>query len=85
MPTRIMQSDAAAERFAEVVTMHRTKPPMSRTRCCGALTNCAGRLARLEADIRLLDKRMAEMVAANPALAQRYQLLISMPGVGRFR
>jgi transposase len=40
------------------------------------------RLARLEADIRLLDKRMAEMVAANPALAQRYQLLISMPGVG---
>ena len=37
---------------------------------------------RLEADIRLLDKRLAEMVAANVALAQRYELLTSMPGVG---
>jgi transposase len=36
----------------------------------------------LEADIRLLDKRLAEMVAANVALAQRYELLTSMPGVG---
>ena len=40
------------------------------------------RLARLEADISLLDKRLAEMVAADPALAQRYELLTSMPGVG---
>src|SRR5262249_2656719 len=40
------------------------------------------RQIRLEADIRLLDKRLAEMVAANGALAQRYDLLTSMPGVG---
>src|SRR5215469_1694531 len=40
------------------------------------------RQTRLEADIRLLDKRLAEMVAANGALAQRYELLTSMPGVG---
>jgi transposase len=40
------------------------------------------RQMRLEADIRLLDKRLAEMVAANVALAQRYELLTSMPGVG---
>ena len=40
------------------------------------------RLARLEADTRLLDKRLAEMVATNAALAQRYELLTSMPGVG---
>src|SRR5262249_20051192 len=40
------------------------------------------RQMRLEADIRLLDKRLAEMVAANLALAQRYELLTSMPGVG---
>ena len=40
------------------------------------------RQTRLEADIRLLDKRLAEMVAANLALAQRYELLTSMPGVG---
>jgi hypothetical protein len=37
----------------------------------------------MEADIRLLDKRLAEMVAANVALAQRYELLTSMPGVAR--
>ena len=37
---------------------------------------------RLEADIRLLDKRLAEMVATNAAFAQRYELLTSMPGVG---
>jgi len=40
------------------------------------------RLARLDADIQLLDKRLAELVTADAALAQRYQLLISMPGVG---
>ena len=40
------------------------------------------RLIRLEADIRLLDKRLAEMVATNAAFAQLYELLTSMPGVG---
>jgi transposase len=40
------------------------------------------RLVRLEADILLLDKRLSELVAADPGLAHRYRLLISMPGVG---
>ena len=40
------------------------------------------RLLRIEADILLLDKRLAELVSADPRLANRYQLLISMPGVG---
>ena len=40
------------------------------------------RLARLKADIHLLDKRMAEIVAADAILAQRYELLTSMRGVG---
>lgn len=40
------------------------------------------RLARLKADIHLLDKRMAEIVAADTILAQRYELLTSMRGVG---
>ena len=40
------------------------------------------RLVRLEADISLLDKRLAELVSADPRLAHRYHLLISMPGVG---
>jgi transposase len=34
------------------------------------------------ADIALLNKRLMELVAADSALAQRYALLISMPGVG---
>ena len=38
--------------------------------------------ARLKADIHLLDKRMAEIVAADAFLAQRYELLTSMRGVG---
>src|SRR6266478_5152236 len=90
MPSRSVQSNPAADRLAEVVTMRR--------QLCDehvAAENQAAHLedamlrrlskrrqTRLEADIRLLDKRLAEMVAANVALAQRYELLTSMPGVG---
>src|SRR5262245_50085528 len=79
MPTRVVQRDAAVERLAEIVTMRR--------QLCDehvAAENQAAHLedamlrrlskrrqTRLEADIRLLDKRLAEMVAANVALAQR--------------
>src|SRR5262249_10097964 len=82
MPTRVVQRDAAVERLAEIVTMRR--------QLCDehvAAENQAAHLedamlrrlskrrqTRLEADIRLLDKRLAEMVAANVALAQRYEL-----------
>src|SRR5256885_8250445 len=90
MPTRVVQRDGAVERLAEVVTMRR--------QLCDehvAVENQAAhlqdamlrrlskrRLVRLEADIRLLDKRLAEMVATNAAFAQLYELLTSMPGVG---
>lgn len=40
------------------------------------------RLTRIKADIVLLDKRLAELVAAQPDLVQRFRLLCSMPGVG---
>src|SRR5215472_17457874 len=40
------------------------------------------RIGRLAGDIDLLDKRMVEIVANDPALAHRYRLLTSMPGVG---
>jgi transposase len=90
MPTRVVHRDAAAERIAEVVTMRR--------QLCDehvAVENQAAhledamlrrlakrRLARLKADLLLLDKRLAEMVAAEPDLACRYERLTSMPGVG---
>lgn len=90
MPTRPTQRHPAIEQIAEIVTMRR--------QLCDqhvALENQAGhledamlrrlakrRLARIEADVALLDKRLAELVAAQPYLAQRFRLLCSMPGVG---
>jgi hypothetical protein len=38
------------------------------------------RIAGLTADIDLLDQRLVEIVMADPALAQRFRLLTSMPG-----
>jgi transposase len=40
------------------------------------------RIARLAADIGRLDEHLVEIVAADAALAHRYRLLTSMPGVG---
>src|SRR3954447_11832058 len=72
MPTRVVHHDGAAERLAEVVTMRR--------QLCEeqvAVENQAAhledamlrrlakrRLARIEADIRLLEKRLTETIAA---------------------
>src|SRR5215467_648872 len=90
MPTRVVQRVATAERLAEVVTMRRQLCDEHVT-----IENQAAdvedtilrrlnkrRLARLKADIHLLDKRLAEIVAADVILAQRYELLTSMRGVG---
>jgi transposase len=90
MPTRIVQRAATAERLAEVVTMRRQLCDEHVT-----IENQAAhvedailrrlnkrRLARLKADIHLLDKRLAEIVAADAILTQRYELLTSMRGVG---
>ena len=40
------------------------------------------RIARLAADIDMLDRHLVEIVETNAALAHRYRLLTSMPGVG---
>jgi transposase len=40
------------------------------------------RVAGLTADINLLDQRLVEIVTADAALAHRFRLLTSMPGVG---
>lgn len=42
----------------------------------------ARRIRQLEADLAELDRRIAQTVAATPALAGRQALLCSMPGVG---
>jgi transposase len=90
MPTRAVRHDPAAGRIAEVVTMRRqlsdehVAVENQATHLDDAMLRrlAKRRLARLDADIRLLDKRLAEMVAAEPALARRYKVLASMPGVG---
>jgi transposase len=90
MPTHAVHQDAAVKRTAEVVTMRRqlsdehvTVENQAAHLEDAMLRRLAKRrLARLEADIRLLDKRLAEMVAAEPDLARRYTRLTSMPGVG---
>ncbi|MGH7066723.1 MAG: IS110 family transposase [Acetobacteraceae bacterium] len=43
---------------------------------------CRRQLRGLKADIVLLDRRLAAIVAADPGLAKRYRLLCSVPGVG---
>src|SRR5262249_11994872 len=58
----------------------RTRPLMLRMLYCGASTNVASR--GLRPISILLDKRLAEIVAADVILAQRYELLTSMRGVG---
>jgi len=90
MPTRAVQRDVAAERLAEIVTMRRqlcdehVTVQNQAAHIEDALLRRINkrRLARLKADIALLDQRLAEMVAADPTLAHRYELLTSMPGVG---
>ena len=91
MPTRVVQPhEPAVERLAEIVTMRRqlcdehvaVENPLGAHLEDAMLSGSRRRIVRLEADIRLLDKRLAEMVATNAAFAQPYQLLTSMPGVG---
>ena len=90
MPTHVVRHDPAAARIAEIVTMRR--------QLCDehvAIENQAAqledamlrrlakrRLARIETDIRLLEKRLTQTIAAEADLARRYARLTSMPGVG---
>ena len=90
MPTRPAQRNEAAERLAELLTARRqlSEEKVAAQNGSRLFEDLAlrrlyrRRITRLQADITLLDQRLAEMVAANPALAQRYELLTSMPGVG---
>src|SRR5215207_5932483 len=90
MPTHVVRHDPAAARIAEIVTMRR--------QLCDehvAIENQAAqledamlrrlakrRLARIETDIRLLEKPITETIATEADLARRYARLTSMPGVG---
>lgn len=91
LPCREARHDPRIDRLAELVTARRQMLD-DRQRCANrmelvrdlALRRMQARgIRQLDADIDRLDQRIAESVAADPDLAERYDLLCSMPGVGR--
>jgi transposase len=91
MPTRPAQRHTpAVERLAEMLAVRRqlSNEKVAAENAARLLEDAMlqrlsrRRVARLAADLETLDERLVEIVAADAALAQRYQLLTSMPGVG---
>jgi transposase len=90
MPTREARREPAAERLAELVTARRqlldalvAAQNQARLVEDDLLKRLSrDRIARFKADVQLIDQRLAELVAADPSLAQRARLLRSVPGVG---
>ena len=91
MPTRPAQSRRpAVERLVEVLAVRRqlSAEKVAAENASRLLENAMlqrlsrRRIARLTADIDMLDERLVETVAADAALAHRYRMLTSMPGVG---
>jgi transposase len=91
MPTRPAQRHAPViERLAEIIAVRRqlSDEKIAAENASRLLENTAlqrlsrRRIRRLAADIDMLDQHMVEIVAVDAALAHRYQLLTSMPGVG---
>src|SRR5215204_3558780 len=90
MPTHVVRHDPAAARIAEIVTMRRQlcdehvaiENQAAQLEDAMLRRRAKRRLARIETDIRLLEKRLTETIAAEADLARRYARLTSMPGVG---
>ena len=91
MPTRPAQPHTPAiERLAEMLTVRRqlSTEKVAAENASRLLENAMlqrlsrRRIGRLTADIDFLDEGLIEIVAADAALAHRYRLLTSMPGVG---
>jgi transposase len=91
MPARPAQRQApAVERVAEMLKVRRqlSTEKVAAENAAGMLENpmlqrlSRRRIARLAADIDMLDAHLVEILARDPALAHRYRLLTSMPGVG---
>jgi transposase len=91
MPTRPAQRQAPMiEQLAAMLTVrrqlsdHKVATENASRLLEGAMLQRLSRrrIAGLTADIDLLDQRLVEIVTADPALAHRFRLLTSMPGVG---
>jgi transposase len=91
MPTRPAQRQAPMiEQLAAMLTVrrqlsdHKVATENASRLLEGAMLQRLSRrrVAGLTADIDLLDQRLVEIVTTDPALAHRFRLLTSMPGVG---
>jgi transposase len=91
MPTRpVPQQAPPAERLAEMLAVRRqlTAEKVAAENASRLLEDAMlqrlsrRRIARLAADIDLLDRQLVEVARTDAALAHRYRLLTSMPGVG---
>src|SRR5262249_14824194 len=91
MPTRPAQRQAPMiEQLAAMLTVrrqlsdHKVATENASRLLEGAMLQRLSRrrIAGLTAEIDLLDQRLVEIVTADPALAHRFRLLTSMPGVG---
>jgi transposase len=90
LPSREPRVDLFAEQMAELVVARRQfiedkvrlEAQTEQVRDHALRRMFTQRLRRLAAEILLLDKRLAEVVAANPVLAARDRLIQSLPGAG---
>ena len=90
LPCREVRRDAAVDRLAELVLARRQVVDLKQevanqgeqTRDAALRRMQARRIRQLDADRALLDRRIAEAIAATPALAERGALLSSVIGVG---
>jgi transposase len=91
MPVRPAQRPApVAERLAEILKVRRqlSNEKIAAENAAGMLENAMlqrlsrRRISRLATDIDMLDAHLVEIVSVDPALAHRYRVLTSMPGVG---
>lgn len=90
VPSRPVHEDPAAARLDELVDARR-RLLEERTRCTNACATAheplirrmaKRQIARLNADIALIERRLDELIAAEPEFTCRSALLTSVPGVG---
>lgn len=90
LPTRPAQHDPAREHLAELVAARRQLVDLQQAlgnqreqlRDAELCRMNERRLRQIAADLRRLEQRIVAAIAAVPAMARRYKLLCSMPGVG---
>jgi transposase len=90
LPCREVRHDPAVDHLAELVTARRQivddrlalGNQLEHVRDAALRRMQMRRIRQLDRDVAQLERRIAEAIAAVPALAERHKLLCSMPGVG---